>query len=64
MVRICIYPESEPSETGCEPTSRRAGRRDRGTDVRIRHRSGRRSVEGIHCWGRVEHKDQMDGNGL
>ena len=58
------YLEAEPSGTGCEPMRRRAGRRDRGTGVRIRHRSGRRSVGGTHCWGREEHRNQTDGNGL
>ena len=40
------------------------GRRIRGTDVRIRRRSGRRSGAGSHCWGRGPRTDQWGGSDL
>ena len=59
-----IRPGAGLSETGCEQPRPRAGHRDRDRDVRIRHRSDRRSVAGSRCWGRGAHMGRTGGNGL
>ena len=60
----CRYPEVGLLETDCEQTRPHADRRDRDRDVRIRHRSGRRSAAGSRYWDRGAHKGRMGGNGL
>ena len=60
----CRYPGAGPSETGFAPTRPHVDHRDRDRDVRIRHRSDRRSVAGSRYWGRGAHKGRMDENGL